>query len=475
MEDRDLAFASAWDQRELISSKQVSPVELAQLYFDRIEALDSQLNSYLTLTYDAAMKTAKSAEEAVVRGDKLGPLHGLPISIKDTDITTGVRTTLGSLVFKDRVPDEDSIVVERVQIAGAISLGKTNMPEFGLVGTCENLLGDDGRNPWNTDRTPGGSSGGAAAATAAALCSMATGGDGGGSIRLPASFCGIYGIKPTQGRVPKYAGAQAQALPNLFSQSGPLTRTVRDSALFLQVMAGHDPRDPTTLREPPPNFLAALDGDIKGLRIGWSPDYGFGAVEPEGVESASKAAQVFAELGCSVEDSGLVLDSPYDGYGPIFSAAAYANHGNLLESHGDQLTHFARFFIEEGAKVTGADYNKALGLLDRLKMQFADLFDTYDLLLSPTLACTALPVGEFPTEIAGRSDFPNRYFSFFPFTYPINAVGHAAASIPCGFSSDGMPIGLHIVGRKGDEETVIAASAAFERARPWVQHRPPVS
>ena len=453
----------------------MSPVELTQLYFDRIEALDSQLNSYLTLTYDAAMKTAKSAEEAVVRGDELGPLHGLPISIKDTDITTGVRTTLGSLVFKDRIPDEDSIVVERIQNAGAISLGKTNMPEFGLVGTCENLLGDDGRNPWNTDRTPGGSSGGAAAAVAAALCSMATGGDGGGSIRLPASFCGIYGIKPTQGRVPKYAGAGARALPNFFSQSGPLTRTVRDTALFLQVMAGHDPRDPTTLREPPPDFVAAVDRDIKGLHIGWSPDYGFGAVEPEIVESASKAAQVFAEFGCSAEDSGLVLDSPYDGYGPIFSAAAYANYGHLLETHGDQLTHFARFFIEEGSRVTGADYNRALGLLDCLKMQFADLFDKYDLLLSPTLACTALPVGEFPTEITGRSDFPNRYFSFFPFTYPINAVGHAAASIPCGFASDGMPIGLHIVGRKGDEETVIAASAAFERARPWVQHRPPVS
>ena len=475
MVDDELAFAPATELIELIATKQVSPVELTELYFSRIDRLDSQLNSYVLLTREEAMKTARAAEEAVVRGEELGALHGLPISIKDTQMTKGVRTTNGSLVFKDRIPESDAAVVERVRAAGAIMLGKTNAPEFGLVGTCENRLGDDGRNPWNTKRTPGGSSGGAAAAVAAGLCPLATGGDGGGSIRIPASFCGIYGIKPTQGRVSGYTGSPAPPMLSMYGQSGPMSRTVRDSALLLQVLAGHDPRDPTTLREEPPDFVAAVDGDIKGLRIGWSPDYGFAAVDPEVIEVTSKAAQVFDELGCHVEDADLILDSPYDAYGPLYELAAYAGYGQYLESHGDQMTGFARDFIGWGSKVSATDLARALGLIDGLKAQFAELFEQYDLLLSPTLAIPSLPVGEFPEEIAGRPVYPHRYFSFHPFTYPINAIGHAAASVPADFSSDGMPIGLHIVGRKGGEEAVIAASAAFERARPWAQHRPPVS
>ena len=475
MASDELAFASATDLLELIATKQVSPVELTQLYFSRIDRLDSQLNAYLLLTREEAMRAAKAAEEAVIRGEDLGALHGLPISIKDTQMTKGVRTTQGSLLFKDRIPERDAAVVERVREAGAIMLGKTNAPEFGLVGTCENRLGDHGRNPWNTDRTPGGSSGGAAAAMAACLCPLATGGDGGGSIRIPASFCGIYGIKPTQGRVSGYSGVEGPAMPNHFGQQGPLSRTVRDSALLLQVMAGHDPRDPTSLRETVPDFVGAVDRDIRGLRIAWSADYGFAAVDPEVLDVTSKAAHLFEELGCHVEDSDLVLDSPYDAYGPIYEASAYASYGQYLESHGEQMTYYARDFIEAGSKVTATDYARALGLIDRLKAQMTDLFEEYDLLLSPTLALPSLPVGEFPEEIAGRPVYPHRYFSFHPFTYPINAIGHAAASIPAGFSSDGMPIGLHIVGRKGGEETVIAASAAFERAMPWIQRRPPVS
>ncbi len=475
MIDKELAFAPATELIELIANKKVSPVELTELYFDRIDRLNSKLNAYLLLTRDEAMRTARAAEEAVMRGDELGALHGLPISIKDTQMTKGVVTTSGSRVFKDRIPEADAAVVERVRSAGAIILGKTNAPEFGLVGTCENNLGDHGRNPWNTDRVPGGSSGGAAAAMAACLCPLATGGDGGGSIRIPASFCGIYGIKPTLGRVSGYSGADGPPLFNIFGQQGPLSRTVRDSALLLQVLAGYDPRDPTSLRETPPDFAAAADQDIRGLRIGWSPDYGFASVDPEVLEVTSKATQVFEELGCPIEDSDLVMDSPYDAYGPIYEANAHASYGQYMETHHDELTYYGRDFIEAGAKVTGAGYAKALGLIDRLKAQMTDLFEKYDLLLSPTLALSSLPVGQFPDEIAGKPVYPHKYFSFHPFTYPINAIGHAAASIPAGFSSDGMPIGLQIVGKKGGEETVIAASAAFERARPWIQHRPPVS
>ena len=471
--DENLAFAPASELLELIAAKKVSPVELTELYFTRIERLDGRLNSYLTLNYDEAIGTARAAEAQVVAGETLGPLHGLPVSIKDLEITRGIRTTSGSLVFKDRVPDEDSIVVERVRRAGGIVLGKTNTPEFGLLGTTENRLGDDCRNPWNTDRNAGGSSGGAGAAVVAGLCAVATGSDGGGSVRIPASFCGVYGIKPTQGRVPRYSGAGVPAVANQFSQPGPLTRTVRDSALLLQVLAGYDPRDPASLRKAAPDFVAAVDRDVNGLRIAWSPDYGYSPVDGEVAEVASKATRVFGELGCSIDDSGLALDSPYDAFWTLFATNSYASYQRVLENRADQLTEYARVALEKGSTTTGAEYARAIGYLDRLKVQFADVFEKYDLLLSPTMAVPAFSVDERPTRIGGREVDP--FWGYLPFTFPINMIGYSAASVPCGFSSDGMPIGLHIVGRPGDEETVIAASAAFERARPWAQHRPPVA
>ena len=472
MLDDDLAFAPALELRQLIASKRISPVELAELYFSRIQRLDASLNSYLTLAYDEAMKAAKEAENAVVHGAELGQLHGLPISIKDLEMTRGLRTTGGSLVYENRVPDEDSVVVERVRKAGAIILGKTNTPEFGLLGTTENRLGDHCRNPWNTERTSGGSSGGAGAAVVAGLCALATGTDGGGSIRIPASFCGSYGIKPTQGRVPRYAIASAPAIANQLSQSGPLTRTVRDAALLLGVLAGYDPRDSISLRERPPDLLAAAERDVSGLRIAWSPDYGYAAVDPEVVQVTARAARRFEELGCSVEEPKLALDSPFETFWTVFSTNMYAAYASVLKDQADQLTPYAREALETGASVTGADYAKALGYIDRLKSRFADLFQTYDLLLSPTMAVPAFLVGQPPANIGGRA-VP--LWGFTPVAYTANLIGYTAASIPCGFSSDGMPIGLHIVGRAGDEETVVAASAAFEQAAGWAQHRPPVS
>ena len=233
MVDEGLAYTPASDLLELIASKQVSPVDLAEMYLQRIDRLDPQLNSFLLVTRDLAMEQARAAEDAVMRGDELGPLHGLPVPIKDTQMTAGVPSTMGSVVFQDRVPEGNAAVVERILQAGAVMPGKTNVPEFGMVGTCENSLGVLGRNPWNSDRTPGGSSGGAAAAVAAGLCPAATGSDGGGSLRIPANFCGIYTIKPTQGRVSGYTGLGGPPLPNIFSQAGPLTRTVRDSAILL--------------------------------------------------------------------------------------------------------------------------------------------------------------------------------------------------------------------------------------------------
>ena len=298
--DQNLAFEPATVIGGLIKSKELSPVEITKLYLERIEKLDSNLNSYLTVTADTALRAAQIAEDKVLNGDELGALHGIPISIKDLQMTKGIRTTGGSLAYKDRIPEADCAVVERVLEAGAIMLGKTNSPEFGLLGANENRLGDSCRNPWDVNRTSGGSSGGAGASIVAGLTSLATGGDGGGSIRIPASFNGIYGIKPTQGRVSSFSGVPASPLANYTSQQGPLTRTVKDSALLLQVIAGYDSRDPGSLRSSVPDFLASVTRGISGLKIGWSPDYGYAAVDSEVLAITESAAKVFSELGCEV-------------------------------------------------------------------------------------------------------------------------------------------------------------------------------
>ena len=472
MSDTDLAYLPATELRSMIADKQVSSVEMTKLYLDRIDALDSQFNSYLTVTSDLALETAAEADRAVARGDELGPLHGLPISIKDLEMTAGVRTTSGSLIFADRIAGYDSVVVERVKKAGAVILGKTNTPEYGLLGHTENRLGDHCRNPWNTERTTGGSSGGAGASVAAGLCALATGSDGGGSIRIPAGFCGIYGIKPTQGRISYYLGPGADPASNLFSQPGPMTRTVADSALLLQVLAGRDPRDPGALRDEPDDYVAALSKGVEGMRIGWSADFGFAAVEPEVRDSAAAAAMAYEDLGAVVEEIDLVLDTPFDRFWPLFTAIMYARVAGVVDEHWDKLTWYAQESLETGKNITGAEFVNALGHVDVMKSQFADAFDNYDLILTPSLATPAFPVGEPPAVIGGRD--VHWFWGYTPYSMPINMIGSTAASIPCGFSSDGLPLGLHIIGPAGGEATVFAASAAFEEARPWIQHRPPV-
>ncbi len=472
MADKELVFSSAWELRRLIAAKQVSPVELTELFLSRIKELNPKLNAYLTVTSEEAMASARAAEQAVVKGDSLGPLHGIPVSLKDLDLTKGIRTTLGSLFFKDTVPDQDSISVERTRQSGATLLGKTNTPEFGLSGTTENRLGDACRNPWNPERTAGGSSVGAGAAIAASLCVMGSGSDAGGSIRIPSSFCGIYGIKPTLGRVARFGGL-GQPAPNQFSQAGPMSRTVRDSALLLQAMAGPDSRDPSCIRENPADYLAALDQGVRGLRMAWSLDLGYAAVDPQVAEATSKAAKVFEELGCSLEGAGLTLEDPQEPWVTIFSANSYATYGHLFEQDPDSLTDYARKTYEHASTRTAADYARALVGIGRVQAQLNQLMERYDILLTPTMPVSAFPIGQRPQTIGGKSVDP--WWGFTPFMSPINIAGLPAASVPCGFSADGMPLGLHIVGRWGDEATVLRASAAFEEARPWIDKRPPVS
>ncbi len=468
--ENDLAFLPATELKKLITEKQVSPVEITKCFIERIEELDPRFNSFLTTTFETAMETAKSAEQAVMNSAPLGMLHGIPISVKDLEMTAGVRTTGGSHYFRDRVPEIDSCVVQRLKKAGAVILGKTNTPEFGLLGETRNRLGDHCRNPWDTSRTSGGSSGGAGVALAAGLCSLATGSDGGGSIRIPSSFCGVYGIKPTLGRVPRTPGAEPP-VANQTSQPGPMSRTVWDSALMLQVIAGHDPGDPVSMRAQVPDYFAAADIDVKGLRIGWSSDFGYAPVDAEVRRICEKAARVFDECGCIVEESDLKLESPFDAFWVLFSSNAYAAYHALLDNHADQLSDYTLLSMEFGARSSAADYSRALATVDSLKLEFASQFDKYDLILSPTMAVPPFPCGESPGIIGGCEVHP--LWGYLPFTYPVNLIGHPAASIPAGFTAGGLPVGLHIIGKSGDEETVIAASAAFEEARPWSQHKPP--
>ena len=469
MPDHDLLYTPVTQLREMLDGREISSTELTELYLRRIEAVNSELNAFITVTGDEAMAAAQAADEKLERGPQGMPLLGIPISIKDLEATKGIRSTMGSLAFRDTIPEIDSVVAERVKASGAVLLGKTNTPEFGLQGTTENRLGEPCRNPWDTTRTAGGSSGGAGAAVASGMCAIATGTDGGGSIRNPSSFCGLFGIKPTLGRVPR-AGGLGRPSPNLTSQSGPMARTVRDAATLLQVLAGHDPRDPASLRDAPPDFASGLEDSLSGLRIAWSPNMGYAVIDPGVVSITSEAARVFEELGCAVDEPDFALEDPVPAFLNIFYVGNYVSYGHLLDECPSLLTDNTLFCLEHAKTVTGADYAGSIRAVDQMKARLDDLMENYDLLLTPTLAVPAFPVEQPPARIGGVG-VPGRG-AFSPMTRPFNLSGQPAASIPCGFSEEGLPIGLQIVGRRGDEATVLKASAAFERARPWAQRRP---
>ena len=473
MTNEEMAFTPAWQLRDQVLAKQVSPVELTELFLRRIEEFNPRLNAYLTVAGDQALADARKAESAVKPGAELGALHGVPISIKDLNMTKGLRTTRGSLIFKDAVPEEDEVSIARIRAAGAIILGKTNTPEFGHSATTENLLGDHCRNPWNVDMTAGGSSGGAGAGLAAGLHPLAQGSDGGGSIRIPSSLCGVFGIKPTQGRVPRpYSGPGGWGQ---FSQNGPMARNVRDVAILLQVMSGPDPGDPIALQETPPDFSASLNAGGKGLRLGWSSNIGSLPVDPEVKRVTWEAVRAFEEMGATVEEAEMEIDHDEvrEQFMTIWLSDYLANYENLMTTRRSELTPLLVEMLEEAMAWPASKLASALRGLEWHRYRMDAIVRRYDLLLTPTLATAAFPVGQRPSVIGGQE--VNSIWGFTPFTFPINMSGHTASSVPCGFTSQGLPVGLHIIGHRGDEATVLQASAAFEEARPWAHLRPPVS
>jgi Asp-tRNA(Asn)/Glu-tRNA(Gln) amidotransferase A subunit family amidase len=462
----------------MVAAREVSPVELAEWTLRRIDETNDTLHAYLTVIGDQAMESARAAEATVMRGDELGPLHGLPFPIKDLVPTAGVRTTFGSAAYADNVPDNDDIVVTRIKAAGAVIIGKTNTPEFGHLGYTSNKLGDNCRNPWDVTRESGGSSGGAAASVAAGITPLAQGGDGGGSIRIPCSLCGLYGIKGSEGRVPRSGGGDAAWHPYNLAQTGPLSRNVRDSALLMSVLSGPDnDAAPGTLEGPGPDYFGALGRGVKDLRIGWTPDMGGNAVDPDVAEMTAHAARSFETLGATVEEFDFEIDPDEMWYSfrNYFDLKALVGYGHLLRDTPELLTDYVREGMQYATTLSAVDHHETMAFVARLRDYFRRLFERFDLVLSPTLATTAFKVADGPPrEIGGRFMDPDRaYWTWSPFTYSVNISGHPAATVPCGFDRDGIPVGLHLIGRFGDEETVLAASAAFEEATPWADKTPP--
>jgi len=473
-ESNELAWMPAHKLREMIANHQISPVEITQASLDRIDKFNGQLNAFLTVIPEQAIESARVAEQALMSGKKLGPLHGIPTSIKDLEPMAGIRFTSGSLIYKDRIADTDSLSVKRIKDAGGLILGKTNTSEYGHIGTNENRLGDACRNPWNTERTSGASSGGAGSSVAAGITALAQGSDGAGSVRIPSAFCGIFGIKATQGRVPRYStGIESWHWFN-YSSIGPMARDVTDAAILLQVLSGPDSdAEYLTIQEDPPDYIKALGRGVKGLKVAYSPDIGGVAVDPEVREIIGQSAKAFEEMGAVVEEPGFRIDSPdamLDLLMTIWRCRSYALNGALLQQR-ELLTDYFRDGLEGGQKVTGDQLWHAYSKLEFYRNYIQEFFKNYDLLLTPTLATPAFKIGEHPAVIDGVN-VPDKLWGFTPFTYPFNWSGNPAATVPAGFSSDGLPVGLQIVGRRGDEETVLAASKAFEDARPWADKLP---
>jgi Asp-tRNA(Asn)/Glu-tRNA(Gln) amidotransferase A subunit family amidase len=469
MDATELCFTPATELRRLIGRREISPVELLDAVLARVEAVNPIVNAFLTLDVDRARAAARAAEAAVVAGDDLGPLHGLPVSIKDLEPTAGLRTTYGSRFFEQHVPDVDGAVTGRVRAAGGVVFGKTNTPNFGHKDMCDNLLGPPTRNPWSLDRTSGASSGGAGAAVASGLGPLAHGSDGAGSIRIPSALCGVFGLKPSFGRVPYWPNSDIWAAR---SHNGPMTRTVRDAALMLSAIAGPDPRDPATLDAVPIDYLAACDGDLAGLRVAWSADFGYAPLEPDVRQATEAAARRFAELGCEVE----AVNPGWDDPAPLARVLWYCS---MAWRHGDRYAQRPEWFepsmaemIEAGRSYTSEEIGRAWLARSTFYEQAERFMSGYDLLLTPQMPRVAWRHDE-PAPLVGGQPRPG-IFDRLPFTYPFNLTGWPAASVPCGFSSDGLPIALQIVGPWHRDDLVLRAAAAFEALQPWADRRPPL-
>ena len=478
MNDRELMFLPAHEQRRMVVDKEISSVELTQASLRRIAELESQLNAFITLDEEGALKAATEADSALAEGSEPGEFHGVPIAVKDLEVTKGLRTTLGSAHFKDWIPDYDSVVVERLRSTGAVILGKTNTPEFGNREETFTDIAPTCNNPWDVSRIPGGSSGGTAAAIASGMCSIGTGSDGGGSIRLPASFCGIFGHKPTHGRIPRFGG-QAKPAYNSAGTSGAMSLDVRDSAILNQALSGFDRRDSGSVKSPVPDHLTELESGVQGMRIGTTMTLGISDVNEDVAVAIEDGWRAFEELGADVESLDLKFEPiPREAWWTLWTAGQVAMYGHLEDENPENLMPYTREMIAHGRTLTGADVAAALRNVQLLQLQLHELFEDYDLIFAPTNAAVAWPHLDPPTQIGSKSnddEMAGINYGAIPFTMIFNSSFNPASSVPVGFGEGGMPVGMQIIGGFDQDPTVLRASRAFEQARPWRDNRPPVS
>ena len=468
----DLCFTPATELVRLYRARKISPTEVMQAVLARIDAVNPGVNAYVTIVREAALAGARRATAALRRGATLPPLHGVPVSIKDLTATKGIRTTWGSKEFEHHVPSEDALVVTRLKAAGAIVVGKTNTPEFGAGGNTFNAVFGATRNPWNLALTCGGSSGGAAVALATGMGPLAHGSDLGGSLRTPASFCGVVGFRTTPGLVPVYPRELAW---DSLAVSGPMARTVADTALMLSVVAGPDDRAPLSYDVDVRSFPAAVRRpSIRGWRVAWTPDLdGLIPVDAEVARVASGATGVFRSLGARVTTASPSFAELNDIVLGTRGLSMVALHADRLPRWRAEMQPGLLWNIEQGLALTPRDIARAEKLRSALWERVRRFMERYELLVLPTVAVKPFPVEQaYPTEIEGKR--LEDYTRWFSLTYAISVTGLPVISVPAGFTRDGLPVGIQIVGRRRQEAAVLAAAAAFEAAAPWTGRVPPV-
>ena len=465
MNTSELPFLSAGDLSRLIQSKEVSPVEATEAYLDRIASLDHRFNSYLTVMREQALADAQQAEEDIASGQHKGPMHGVPVAVKDQFWSKGVRSTGGSRILADFVPDEDATVIANLRKAGAVVLGKTNMTEFAITGFSHRYATP--RNPWNTDSYTGGSSSGSGAATAAYLCATSLGEDTGGSIRFPATWCGLVGLRPSWGLVSRYG-----VMRGVWSMDtvGPISRTVEDAAITLGAIAGHDPKDRYSSTVPVPDYRQALGGDLNGLTIGVITQFmESDLVEPRVRQTVSDSFATLGELGATVEEVSVPLSMDAG----VASAVLLAVEPALAQQDWikDQLQdygHDVRILLLTGSLLPAQAYYKAQKLRTMLRQQVLDSLEKYDVLVLPTSGKGAQPL-EQDQPVTSKETASRLAFLF---TRIFNLASCPAMSVPCGFDDRGMPVGLQIGARPGAEETIFKVAHAYEQATAWHTMRP---
>ncbi|MFX1294660.1 MAG: amidase [Promethearchaeota archaeon] len=469
MKNDDIFFISACEITEVIRRQEISALEITERFIERIEKINPIINAYCTLTFDIAKEQAKKADKVIKKGGKIGLLNGIPTSIKDIMPIKGVRTTYGSKLYENNVSEENHVAVQRLIDAGCVILGKTNIPEFGHKAVTENLIFGETRNPWNLERTSGGSSGGAAAAVVSGLSPLAIGTDGGGSIRIPSSLCGCYGFKPTYGRIPHYP-SNTMGFESL-SHLGPITRYVEDAALMFDVLKGYHPKDYHSLPDQDISYITEINKIPKKLKIGYSIKMGFvKAVDPEVEQNVVNAVQKFEKFNWSVEQVKIKLRNPENAYIALYGSGLAYDYKNKINKWRDIITPTLVKTIEGGLKYKATDLESATLTRKKLFVIFSEYFKEYDILITPTSGVPAFNLGiMFPNRIANKPASPLTWLSY---TYPFNMTRIPAASIPCGWTKDGLPIGMQIVGRKYDELTVFQVSKAFQDIAPWQNKKP---